>query len=209
MLREVSWFEVKGELVCSPRPGAYTVSWRARLENFADGWDGDPVEFTFSKKSERKGTEAITRCRCYLMRPCRYKEGAEPEPQVIFPLENVWMEFDVGKFDVEEGEGDITLSSIMIQTNSSLKKGLTLGGLVIRPIKGYDFDGHPRTGHRFRSEKSRSPVQDEKSRTPLQDEKSMFSVQYWTWVDFLKFHYVLTMLAIFVFIVTPDQCIWN
>lgn len=132
---EVCWFEAKADLVCTLPPGAYTVSWRAKLADYVRGWANDPVTFTFSKTSERNCKEVITRCKCYLTRPCRYEKVWEPEPR-IYPVPNGWLEYDVGKLYVKEGEGLITLNSTMMQTKDApIKRGLLLDGLVIRPCK--------------------------------------------------------------------------
>uniref|UniRef100_A0A7I4A0M2 Uncharacterized protein n=1 Tax=Physcomitrium patens TaxID=3218 RepID=A0A7I4A0M2_PHYPA len=47
-LKNVFWFDVEVELVCSPPPGYY-ISWRTYLSADSCGWDSKPPIFTFSK----------------------------------------------------------------------------------------------------------------------------------------------------------------
>lgn len=137
-LKSVCWFDVKGEIVCSLPPGGYTVSWRAYLSANSDGWDSEPVHFTFSKNE----TEVICESKCYINRtrsgtsglPIQVEQFSLPTIRVV---ENDWTEYDVGEFVVEGGKENCALKFAMLATAGFWKSGLSLDGIFIRPWKGF------------------------------------------------------------------------
>lgn len=146
-------FRIRSRLnaVCSIPPATYTVSWRAYLSAYACGWEFDAVNFTFSKK--QNGTEDISRCKCYLKRPRAGVVLTQPDP-TIQAVGNGWMEYEVGEFAVEAGEGNFALKFAMVATSDyHWKTGLSLDGIVIRPKSLVDVT----VPLRLESSKCRSP----------------------------------------------------
>lgn len=135
-LKNVCWFEAKGEIECSLPPGAYTLSWRMCLADVT-GFQSEPAHFTFSKNSlETTGTETSHECKCFID-PRRYVSRLPAEQ---FPLPTVravdagWTEYDVGDFVVDKGEETCLLRFAVSAIHSGAwKSGLFLDGVVVRP----------------------------------------------------------------------------
>lgn len=131
-LKNVCWFEAKGEIECSLPPGAYTLTWRMYLGDLR-GWNSEPAHFTFSKNDDGN-----SECKCYV----------DPRPYVsrlpvehfslptIRVIETGWTEYDVGEFFVEKGEETCLLKFAVLAIHSGdWKSGLFLDGVVVRPTE--------------------------------------------------------------------------
>jgi hypothetical protein len=122
-LNEVKPFDASGDIKCLLAPGAYTLSWRIRLDKPL-WWDSKPVHFTLSKDdvpvSERK---------CVLSKS--YMRVEHFKVPTIRVVENGWREYEVGEFIVESGERMCQLKFAMVGDDS--KTGISLDGVVVQP----------------------------------------------------------------------------
>ncbi len=128
-LRNVCWFEGRGEIECTLPPGAYTLSWRIRfLDNFV-GWADEPAHFKFSKNN---GTEM--EFKCYIQQQLPPVQVPGYSSPTIRQVEDEWKELDAGEFVVERGEEMTLLQFCMLEiTGGRWKRGLRLDGVLVRP----------------------------------------------------------------------------
>ena len=132
ILKNVCWFEAKGEMECALPPGTYTFTWRVYLAALY-GWHTEPVHFTLSQNDVLN-----FECKSYIdPRPDVARQPVEQfRVPTIRSIDKGWTEYDVGKFFVEKGEETCTLKfSMKAIHGGAWKSGLVLDGVVIRPTE--------------------------------------------------------------------------
>ncbi|KAG0576754.1 hypothetical protein KC19_5G105400 [Ceratodon purpureus] len=130
-LKHVCWFEAKGEIKWSLPPGKYTFSWRLFLDHQLSGWRQAPATFNLSKNEE----EFFQR-KCYIDQSHEYsrRQVGDFTLPTFRDVENGWREYDVGEFEVEEGEDSCFLKFSMLAFEVGCwKSGLIMDGVVVRP----------------------------------------------------------------------------
>jgi hypothetical protein len=131
-LKNVCWFEARGEIECPLPPGAYTFTWRMYLADL-HGWHAEPAHFTLSKNDVEN-----LECKSYI--DPRPDLSMQPVEQFRLPTVRVtetgWTEYDVGEFFVEKGEETCTLKfSMNAISRGAWKSGLFMDGVVVRPTE--------------------------------------------------------------------------
>jgi len=128
-LRNVCWFEARGEIECTLPPGAYTLSWRIRFLDTFVGWADEPAHFKFSKNN---GTEM--EFKCYIQQQLPPVQVPGYSSPTFRQVEGEWRELDAGEFVVETGEEMTLLQFCMLEiTGGRWKRGLRLDGVLVRP----------------------------------------------------------------------------
>jgi hypothetical protein len=129
-LKNVCWFEAKGEVEWSLPLGTYTFSWRLFLGNLS-GWRDAPATFKFLKND----VESTPR-KCYIDHSPEISmtQIGDFSLPTFRDVENGWREYDVAEFKVEEGEETCFLKFAMTAYEvGSWKSGLCMDGVVVRP----------------------------------------------------------------------------
>ena len=131
-MKNVCWFEARGEIECPLPPGAYTFTWRMYLADL-HGWHAEPAHFTLSKNDVEN-----LECKSYI--DPRPDLSMQPVEQFRLPTVRVtetgWTEYDVGEFFVEKGEETCTLKfSMNAISRGAWKSGLFMDGVVVRPTE--------------------------------------------------------------------------
>ncbi|KAJ7544391.1 hypothetical protein O6H91_09G077100 [Diphasiastrum complanatum] len=144
-LRSVCRFEVSGSLRCYLQPGAYTVSFRLQLGDepsnmglhsqyvvsHVRGWKLKPVKFSLST-SDGQHTESERYLDCTEVPESKQLELSNLSPKRI--VDNHWVEYDVGEFNVESTHKLVELQFSMTEIEEGYSKsGLFLDGAIIRP----------------------------------------------------------------------------
>lgn len=127
-LNRVCWYEVRGEFESNFKPGAYTVSFRIRMEDPQYGWKRAPMKFSLSTSNG------------YHVESHRYLQGEQTSISErslkLTPLRSLgtWDEYDAGEFFVEESEMLIKLQFSMVEYQGGVwKRGVLLDGVKIQP----------------------------------------------------------------------------
>lgn len=122
-LKEVKPFNASGEINCPLLPGAYTLSWRIRLDKPL-WWDSAPVHFRLSKDDVQVDERKCVLSKSYI----RVEQFKVPKIRVV---ENGWREYDVGEFVVESGARMCHLKFAM--ECQDFKTGISMDGVVVQP----------------------------------------------------------------------------
>jgi len=139
-LDAVCWFHVSGELSCLLPAGAYTLSWRLKLNGDLSfqgsrgnyGWSIRPVDFSLSLCNDTQASQTQR----YLTNEPGISTLQE-QLQNLTPVRlvnNDWMEYDAGEIIVEEGEKGADLKFEMKEiVSAAWKGGVMVDGVVLRP----------------------------------------------------------------------------
>jgi hypothetical protein len=176
-LKSVSWFDASGEIKCLLPPGAYTLSWRIRLDKPL-WWDSNPVHFRLSKDGE----ENVDQRKCFMTDSVKHVEHFRLP--TIRVLEHGWREYEVGEFVVESGERICHLKFAMQSLAGDGKSGISLDGVVVQPtsaahetpgmsVDGFDLQPSSSAQVQDVSAETLSLAGDEHGRAPEQIDDSI------------------------------------
>lgn len=131
---------MSGELSCLLPAGAYTLSWRLKLNGDLGlqrsqgnyGWSIRPIDFSLSLCND---TQASNTQR-YLTNEPGISALQEQLPNLtpVRLVDDDWMEYDAGEIIVEEGEKGADLKFEMKEiVSAAWKGGVMVDGVVLRP----------------------------------------------------------------------------
>ncbi|KAL2610622.1 hypothetical protein R1flu_029195 [Riccia fluitans] len=155
-LKAVCWLEARGQMECTLPVGSYTLSWRLSVAETPSrnrsyirhalgyGWSNKPVLFDMETDGGQHSQ------REYYLDADRWEDEQAEQHDTVGGgssqnsgrrlVHKNWMEFDVGNFTVEEGNGNSGVGKVRLKyalteiKGGHWKSGMFLDGVVIRPV---------------------------------------------------------------------------